>query len=134
MPGQSSIYNLIKIANPLFIIAATIYHFIADRRYRSPNKQLETTMAYQARSQESQLDATYLPVLDQLLVGLLTKEKDEALKNFQDIVGSIVVLAKPLSIVSLERILSIPNLLHLHQNGTVGQYRSGVLPRHRALL
>jgi hypothetical protein len=107
-PGQSQILDLTKIANPLFIFAATICHFIADRRCSNPDKQLETIMAYQARSQESKLDATYLPVLDQLLVGLSTREKDEALKFFQVIVGSIVVLARPLSIVSLERILGIP--------------------------
>ena len=64
-------------------------------------------MAYQTRSQESKLDATYLRVLARQLVGLSAQEKDAVLKEFQTIVGSIVVLASPLSATSLARILDI---------------------------
>jgi hypothetical protein len=93
---------------PLFIFAATICRFLADRKCGNPDTQLKKVLDYQTRSQESKLDATYLPVLNQQLVGLSLREKEYALEEFRHIVGSIVILASPLSTSSLARILSVP--------------------------
>ena len=106
-PGQSNVQILVSMAIPLFIFAATVCRFLADRKCGSPDKQLSEVIAYKTRSQESKLDATYLPVLAQQLVGLSAREKDAVLEKFQTIVGSIVVLASPLSAASLARILGI---------------------------
>ncbi|KAM5350179.1 hypothetical protein ACJ41O_006684 [Fusarium nematophilum] len=106
-PGQSNIQILVQMAIPLFIFAATVCRFLADRRCGNPDKQLQEVLKYRTRSQESQLDATYLPVLDQLVVGLPTRQREKALQEFRVIVGSIVILASPLSTCALAQMLSV---------------------------
>ncbi|KAH6981484.1 hypothetical protein EDB80DRAFT_626107, partial [Ilyonectria destructans] len=106
-PGQSNIQILVQMAVPLFIFAATVCRFLADRRCGNPNKQLQEVLKYRTRSQESQLDATYLPVLNQLVVGLPIRQREKALQEFRVIVGSIVILATPLSPCALAQMLSV---------------------------
>ncbi|EXU97777.1 phosphorylase, AAA and WD40 domain protein [Metarhizium robertsii] len=107
-PGQSTIRTLIKMAVPLFIFAATICRFLNDRRCGNPDKQLEEILRFETRSQESQLDATYLPVLDQLWNGLSKRQRKNMLEQFRLIIGSIINLASPLSISSLSALLDVP--------------------------
>ncbi|RFU81388.1 vegetative incompatibility het-e-1 [Trichoderma arundinaceum] len=108
-PGQRSIDALVTMANPLFIFAATVCRFIADRKGgKDPKARLRIILEYETKSQESKLDATYLPVLNQLLVGLSGRERNEFLDQFQNIVGSIVLLASPLSTSALAQLLDIP--------------------------
>ncbi|KND87332.1 Vegetative incompatibility protein HET-E-1 [Tolypocladium ophioglossoides CBS 100239] len=107
-PGKSNIQCLITMAIPLFIFAATVCRFLADRRCGNPDEQLQEVMRYRTKSQESQLDATYLPVLNKLVVGFPSKKRDKVLQQFRAIVGSIIILASPLSITALAQILSIP--------------------------
>ncbi|KAI8633781.1 WD40-repeat-containing domain protein [Xylariaceae sp. FL1651] len=106
-PKQSDIQVLIKMATPLFISAATTCRFLANSRSKRPDEKLEQILKYQTRSQESKLDATYLPVLDQLLVDLSDSEKTQALELFKRLVGSIVLLANPLSTPALAHLLDI---------------------------
>ncbi|KAL6405855.1 vegetative incompatibility protein HET-E-1 [Ilyonectria robusta] len=106
-PGQSNIQILVQMAIPLFIFAATVCRFLADRRCGNPDKQLQEVLKYRTRSQESQLDATYLPVLNQLVVGLPIRQREKALEEFRVIVGSIVILASPLSPCALAQMLSV---------------------------
>ncbi|KAI3329259.1 vegetative incompatibility protein HET-E-1 [Xylariaceae sp. AK1471] len=107
-PEQSNIKILATMATPLFIFAATTCRFIADRKNGTPDVKLRKILEHQTKSQESKLDATYLPVLDHLLVDLTSFEKMEVLSVFQRLVGSIVVLTKPLSAFSLAHLLDIP--------------------------
>ncbi|KAL2853343.1 hypothetical protein BJY01DRAFT_206865 [Aspergillus pseudoustus] len=78
-----------------------------------------------ARVQEcdgaSRLSSTYPPVLNQILAGdLMRRERDYMISEFHDIVGSLVMLAEPLSITHLARLLCISRvrveacLGHLH--------------------
>ncbi|KAL7933671.1 Pfs, NACHT and WD domain protein [Trichoderma chlorosporum] len=106
-PGQSTIATMVKMAIPLFIFAATICRFLSDRKCGSPDDQLRHVLKYESRSQESKLDATYLPVLDQQVAGLSVRERGQVLQHFRDIVGSIVLLASPLSTSSLSKLLDI---------------------------
>ncbi|KKP07235.1 hypothetical protein THAR02_00665 [Trichoderma harzianum] len=106
-PGQSSIDTIVKMAIPLFIFAATICRFLADRKCGNPDDQLRKVLEYETKSQESKLDATYLPVLNQQIAGLTTRERNEVLQEFKYIVGSIVLLASPLSTSSLSQLLGI---------------------------
>ncbi|KAH6884956.1 hypothetical protein B0T10DRAFT_493027 [Thelonectria olida] len=105
-PGQTNIQELAKMAVPLFIFAATACRFISDRRLAPPNKQLTKILEYQSREM-SKLNATYSPVLDQLLVDLSGPAKDNVLREFRDVVGSLVVLASPLSTACLSCLLGI---------------------------
>lgn len=105
------IQKLVDMAIPLFIFAATVCRFIQDRRFGGPKDQLVRILEHQ-KSQKSNLDATYLPVLDQLLTGLRESEKREVAERFKQVVGSIVTLASPLSILSLARLLGVsPNAI-----------------------
>ncbi|KAL4919141.1 hypothetical protein BDW62DRAFT_179564 [Aspergillus aurantiobrunneus] len=104
-PGSANIDRLVVIASPLFISAATICRFLADSRF-SPQHQLAMLLKYQSASHVSKLDSTYLPVLDQILVGDLTRrEKDYLVSEFHRVVGSLVILAEPLSISHLAKLL-----------------------------
>ncbi|UKZ73631.1 hypothetical protein TrVFT333_001279 [Trichoderma virens FT-333] len=106
-PGQSTIDTLVKMAIPLFIFAATVCRFLADRKCGNPDDRLRKVLEYDTKSQESKLDATYLPVLDQQVAGLSTRERNEILQDFRYIVGSIVLLASPLSVSSLAQLLGV---------------------------
>ena len=105
-PGTEHIHKLVQMAIPLFIFAATVCRFIQDRGLGGPKDQLATILEHQT-SQESNLDATYLPVLDQLLVGLPESEKREVVERFKQVVGSIIILANPLSTSSLACLLAV---------------------------
>lgn len=105
-PGEENIQALTEMAVPLFIFAATVCRFVGDNRW-DPRKRLADVLKYQTSSQASKLDRTYLPVLDQLLVDLTVSEKESIAQEFQEIVGSIVILAEPLSTSSLARLLGI---------------------------
>jgi hypothetical protein len=106
-PGDSNFQSLVKMAVPLFIFAATISLFIADRRGGDPDEKLEDVLLYESRSQESKLDATYMPVLNNIISGLSTREREKVIQQFQSIIGSVIILAAPLSPMALSRILDI---------------------------
>jgi hypothetical protein len=106
-PGDRTIQALAKMATPLFIFAATVCRFVGDHRW-DPEEQLATVLKYQTTSQASTLDRTYLPVLDRLLIDLTDSQKERLTEEFREIVGSIVILADPLSVSSLARLLGIP--------------------------
>lgn len=106
-PAQSDIESLAAMAVPLFIFAATVCRFIADRKYGNPEKQLMKVLSYQTKSHGSALADTYLLVLNQQIAGLNKQEKNETLQDFRNIVGPIITLATPLSISALAQILGI---------------------------
>jgi NACHT domain len=107
-PGHTNVQSLVGMAIPLFIFATTVCRFINDRKCGQPQDQLTKVLKYETRSQASKLDATYLPVLDQLLVGITSSERRGLVEEFQRVIGSIVILASPLSATSLDRLLGVP--------------------------
>ncbi|PVH71123.1 vegetative incompatibility protein HET-E-1 [Cadophora sp. DSE1049] len=106
-PGQRNVQVLVDMATPLFIFAATVCRFIRDRRCGQPNEQLTKVLKYHTPSQASKLDATYLPVLNQLLFGVTASEKRSIVEGFKKVIGSIVILVSPLSATSLDRLLGV---------------------------
>ena len=101
-PTEDQTQALAKMAIPLFISAATACLYIGDHR-DNPKKRLDLWLRY--RKTPFNLDRTYLPILDQLF----DDEYEESRVNeFREIVGSIVLLESPLSIVSLANLLGIP--------------------------
>jgi len=108
-PGSNAVRDLVQMAVPLFIFAATICRFIEDPAWSDPAGQLQKVLEYRSRTQQSEidkLDATYRPILDQLLRGTDAAKRSLA-NEFRIVVGSIVLLAEPLSISSLARLLDI---------------------------
>jgi hypothetical protein len=97
------------MAVPLFIFAATVCRFVEDLKW-SPKSRLAAILKSQTMSpiSDSKLDQTYFPILNQLLTGQDEGESERLMQEFQEIVGVIIVLASPLSVTSLVRLLDIP--------------------------
>lgn len=105
-PGKDVLQKLIATAIPLFIAAATICRFLSDRRLGSPHHQLAKLLEYQT-IKISGMEMTYLPVLDRLVTGLSPSKRQEVLHRFRYLIGSIITLARPLSIRSLSHLLGV---------------------------
>ncbi|KAF2679968.1 hypothetical protein K458DRAFT_374045 [Lentithecium fluviatile CBS 122367] len=105
-PTADQIQALVELAVPLFIFAATVCRYIGTKGGH-PEGYLRKVLGYQ-KSTFSQLDRTYLPILEQLLLEQEEDEKEAWLQAFRKLVGSIVVLESPLSIASLARLLQVP--------------------------
>ncbi|KAK0645495.1 hypothetical protein B0T16DRAFT_428600 [Cercophora newfieldiana] len=109
-PGEDNIQILVQMAVPLFIFAATVCRFVDDKGRSNPTKRLKTVLQYRTATRNSRLDkldATYLPVLDQLTYGRTDQDKADVLAEFRNVVGPIVLLAQPLSVRSLARLLDV---------------------------
>jgi len=107
-PGDGIIDNLVEMATPLFIFAATACRFLEDRRLGGdPKKKLQTLLKYQGSDQATQLDKTYLPVFERLEAGLTDSQKQCLAERFRLIVGSIVILEEPLTTTALAHILGV---------------------------
>jgi hypothetical protein len=106
-PDNDVLQALVEMARPLFIFAATVCRFVANRRLGDPRDLLARVLTYQTTSQASKLGGTYFPVLNQLLIDLDKTEREEVVQKFRQIVGTIVILVDPLSCDSLARLLDI---------------------------
>ncbi|KAI7976406.1 hypothetical protein EIK77_000231 [Talaromyces pinophilus] len=104
-PGNKAIKELVQMAVPLFIFAATACRFIKEGIH--PKKRLQDFLQFQVTSSASQMGKLYLPVLNQLM-GDKEDGPKELLEEFQDVVGVIILLATPLSVKSLARLLDLP--------------------------
>jgi hypothetical protein len=114
-PSISTIQQLVDMASPLFIFAATVCRILLDGVLGDPKDQLERVIQYSDR-EGTKLDATYRPVLDQLLLDPNDPckqrpefQKAEILEDFRTIVGSIIILNEPLSVPSLSNLLGVKN-------------------------
>lgn len=104
-PSEDQIQALVQMTVPLFIFAATACRYVGDNR-GNPKKRLDTILQYQTAPEVSKLDKTYLPILNQLFNDV-DEDKEQWSSEFRDIVGSIIVLESPLSIISLAELLDI---------------------------
>ena len=104
-PGEETICVLVEMAVPLFIFAATVCRFIGDKR-SNPRRNLKEIINRKG-GRGSQLDLTYLPIVNQLFPSHNKEHNDEAVEDFQRVVGTIILLANPLSIGSLANLLDI---------------------------
>ncbi|KAF3926628.1 hypothetical protein AA313_de0209458 [Arthrobotrys entomopaga] len=83
-PSEEHLEKLVKRATPLFIYAATLCKFIGDQQW-DPEDQIKIILDYQTEWQTSQLQITYLPVLNQLIVGQNDSQKQRLLEEFRQI-------------------------------------------------
>lgn len=96
-------------------MAATISRFIGDPR-GDPHNRLTTFLHHLKTGHMTQMEETYLPALCQLLVGVEgPEESDRLCRDLREIVGSIVLLANPLSPISLSQLLQIAKRKIDHQ-------------------
>jgi NACHT domain len=108
-PGEKNLHALTDIATPLFIIAATVCRFIGDTRW-DPEEQLRVILTYQTATQASKLDQIYSPILERLLANQIEPQKETVIREFILVIGTILLLANPLSAISLARLLGISEM------------------------
>ncbi|KAL4860490.1 hypothetical protein BDV12DRAFT_204997 [Aspergillus spectabilis] len=106
-PGDDIIQELVRISVPLFISAATVCRYIENSKWE-PKLRLAELLKDQAKY-VSRMDKTYLPILTRLLDDQESDEfeQQQLLQEFQAIIGSIILLAVPLSINALSLFLGI---------------------------
>ncbi|PYH91862.1 hypothetical protein BO71DRAFT_458880 [Aspergillus ellipticus CBS 707.79] len=102
-PGENTIEALTERAFPLFIFASTICRFVADES-EDPEERLSGIMElYEETGHVSHLDETYRPVLSHVLKGKSAKDRSEII---QVLIGTIITLAKPLSLNGLAELIN----------------------------
>jgi hypothetical protein len=110
-PGDEGFQKLVALSVPLFIFAATICRIFEEPDW-DPIDSLTEILTRQ--NDQSKLDKTYLPVLDRLLSRQHEKHKEKLVSEFQQVIGAIVTLESPLSVLSLAKLLGLPErLIHL---------------------
>ncbi|KAJ5902536.1 hypothetical protein N7495_003064 [Penicillium taxi] len=103
-PGQNTIQDLVAISIPLFIFAATICRFVGDKTWL-PKDRLQEFLNDPATRSTSEMDRTYLPILNQPLNRLKRDdEKRKFMQEFHEIIGVIILLATPLSVNALSNV------------------------------
>ena len=105
-PGPEVIEELARMAEPLFIFAATICRFIQDEMW-VPTDQLNIIRTSGLGSQASKLDQTYLPVFTQLLQNQDASQTRILKSQFCEVVGTVALLAEPLPAPALVHFLKI---------------------------
>ncbi|KAF2397937.1 hypothetical protein EJ06DRAFT_498328 [Trichodelitschia bisporula] len=105
-PGVDMIQKLVDMAVPLFIFADTVCRFLAEDIV-DPSTAL--MMFLDHKNHGSQMEQTYLPILERQLVPLKGKEwyRDKVLQDFRKIIGTIILLIEPLSTASLSNFLGV---------------------------
>jgi hypothetical protein len=78
---------------------------ILDDLQWDPIDSLEEILA--CRGETASLDGTYLPVFSRLLLNQNGKQKKQLIHEFKEVVGTIVILESPLSVISISALLGI---------------------------
>lgn len=103
-PGSKDTQALVKLSIPLFVFAATAWRVLEDPQWDPVDSLTEVLTE---RSEGSQISGTYLPVLNQLINSQSGKRRRQLIREFQEIVGTIVTLESPLSINSLSKLIGV---------------------------
>ncbi|KAM0147384.1 hypothetical protein ACHAPG_010625 [Botrytis cinerea] len=111
-PEEEKFNSLVKMAVPLFIIAATACRFITHQK--DSQKGLNIILGGE-RKFKSRYGKIYQPILNQILVSQEDEDEDEdeeeeknlLIEEFKEVVGTIINLADPLSIRTLSNLLDV---------------------------
>ncbi|KAK6360848.1 hypothetical protein TWF730_006964 [Orbilia blumenaviensis] len=109
-PDQVKFETLVRMTIPLFIYAATACRFVEERRNGgSPEERLSRVLTSTSGvGGGAMLNSLYKEILeDQIPTGITSKRKQDIILEFQDVVGSIVVLVSPLSVPDLSKLLDV---------------------------
>jgi hypothetical protein len=104
-PGRDNVAALVTMSVPLFIFAATVCRIFEDPQWH-PADSLSEILSHQ--SDNSNLDGTYLPVLNRLLINQNGAKKKKLIDGYRTVIGTILILEAPLPVLSLSRLTGIP--------------------------
>lgn len=103
-PSSANIQALVTLSVPLFIFAATACRVLEDPQW-DPEESFTEILTH--RGDKSQLDGTYLPVLNRVLNNQSEKQKIQLIQEFREILGVISVLESPLPVCSLSSLTGL---------------------------
>ncbi|KAF4952428.1 hypothetical protein FSARC_12645 [Fusarium sarcochroum] len=106
-PGNERQQWLITRSVPLFIAAATFMRMIRDHKWSlSPDRKVDFIIE-KSSNVTSKYGVLYEPVLNLILSGTPDEAQNETKGGFLKVVGSIIMLADPLSTASLAGLLDV---------------------------
>lgn len=117
-PHEEDVQKLLKMANKLFIFAATVCKLLGDSTEGSPAAKLSDILSYTAETYHA-FEPTYLPVLKRQLPSTLSKsQKKSAIDEINLILGALAVVEDLLSLPTLARLvdLGMPVIEHRLNN------------------
>lgn len=104
---ENTIGRLVRLSDPLFIVAATILRFVGDLDWE-PQERLAEILGQRSTGQMSQMERAYLPVLNHIMAKSQDSDDQERIREqFEAIIGSIVCLVEPLSVASIATLINI---------------------------
>ncbi|KAF3207215.1 hypothetical protein TWF106_000469 [Orbilia oligospora] len=109
-PNQITIETLAKMACPLFIVASTICRFIEDSESLPGDLLMEILEGRQKlieANPEKSLSLVYLQIIKQRVKNKTLTQISRMRREFQDIIGTIVLLQTPLPQNSLLQLIDI---------------------------
>ncbi|CAG8932927.1 unnamed protein product [Penicillium salamii] len=110
-PGSTKIHQLVGLSVPLFIFASTICRLLEDSQWH-PEDSLADILAEERKG--SGLDGTYLPVLNRIVKNQSNHQRKQLISEFKEVVGAIILLETPLSVISLSKLARLSKrLIHL---------------------
>lgn len=104
-PGNQCIITLVTMSIPLFIFAATVCRILEDSQWH-PEDSLGEILSHQ--NDKSNLDGTYLPVLNRLLHNQNGAKRMKLIQEYRMLIGIILVLETPLPAGPLSKFAGIP--------------------------
>ncbi|KLO85761.1 Uncharacterized protein LW93_14380 [Fusarium fujikuroi] len=107
-PGGDVINKLTEMSVPLFIFAATVCRFVSSRKVGDPSEQLSKYFQLSENNYGSHLDRIYGPVLRSTVTDVSEEERRQIIEQTCHIVGGIVILANPLSVMAMSTLLELP--------------------------
>ena len=106
-PGKDKIRALVHLTVPLFIVASTVCRYISEEE-SNPGRRLESLLQQGQNEAYSTLERIYLPILYQIVSAKDKQEQQEMeIARFRVVGGPIVLLAEPLSVLSLSELLDV---------------------------
>ncbi|GAB1196351.1 hypothetical protein APSETT444_005620 [Aspergillus pseudonomiae] len=106
-PGEERIEQLAEKADGLFIYAATVCRFLSTANRKTIEDRLGRILAGDVgETAKESLDGMYTRILQVVLTGEV--DNDQAMSDlFKQVVGPILVLSRPLSIIALSRLIEV---------------------------
>ena len=107
-PQATEVQKLASKAAGLFIFASTACNYIGGSNQADPRKRLEQVCSTVTSNQlmTEELDQMYTIVVNGSVTGKLTEEEDQHFRRqFRRVVGSIILLYNPLSVLELHKLL-----------------------------
>lgn len=116
-PGETVIDRLTNMAVPLFIFAATVCRFVKDYKVDSPSDRLYRYFQLSSNNYGTHLGQTYGPVLQSIVTGVSEEDRRQIVEQTCHIVGAIVILATPLSVMAMSKLLDVSfSIIHRRLN------------------